>query len=78
MLFASRTAKKLVDVVLDERTKLIKDKNRLVGENYRLHQELEKAQAHNRTLENQNCDLWHQVRELERKVKNYESSNSRT
>ena len=76
MLFASRTAKKLVDVVLEERAKLVKDKNRLVGENYRLHQELEKAQRHNRTLQNQNCDLWHQVRALERKVKRFESGNS--
>ena len=76
MLFASRTAKKLVDVILDERSKLIKEKSRLVGENYRLQKELEKAQRQKRTLENQNCDLWFQVRALERKVKRFESGNS--
>ena len=79
MLIAGRTAKTLIKIAckfLEDHDMVVKENEQLKKENAELQLELDKAQTYSRTVTGQNCELWFQVRALERKVKRFESGNS--
>ena len=76
MIIAIFRTKKVMKELTEKCSKALEANEKLEKENAYLQGELEKAQTYSRTLTSQNCSLWFEVRELERKVKRFESGNS--